>query len=250
MLVVIPQFSEHGSSPFAGRYSAVGTTPGGMLHTAVSDPTAFVEAAATWHKLAFIALLFVPFLGLWRLEPLILLGAAPDLALDLLSSKPEQSTIFYHYTAGIVPFIVAASVLGAARLRDPRRITNWVLGVVAAFSLISPLIYAASQIDRARSSNPVHAATAHALSLVPPNESVSASQSLGAYLSARRNISVFPSIARARWVVVGKIRGGEDDPAAFRATLARLKVSPGWRVVFASNGITVLKRRGDAPLPQ
>jgi hypothetical protein len=191
--------------------------------------------------------LLVPFLGLWRFEPLMLLGAAPDLALDLLSSKPEQSTIFYHYTAGIVPFVVAASVLGAARRKgNPARITHWVFAVVCCLAVISPLWTAASNVDRARSSNPVHAATRRALDLVPPHASVSASQSLGAYLSARRNISVFPNVKRAEWVAVGKLRDGEDNPKAFRATLVKLRHSPYWRVVFDSNGITVLERRAGA----
>ena len=61
----------------------------------------------------FLLLLLVPFLGLWLFEPLIFLGAVPDLVINLLSSKPEQTTIYYQYTAGIVPFVIAASVLGA-----------------------------------------------------------------------------------------------------------------------------------------
>ena len=65
VLVVIPHFAPDGFTPFAGRYAQVGSTPGGMLHTAVTDPAAFVQAVATWHKLFFVVLLFAPFLGLW-----------------------------------------------------------------------------------------------------------------------------------------------------------------------------------------
>ena len=51
----------------------------------------------------------------------MLVGAVPDLAINLLSRSPHRQTVFYQYTAGIIPFVVAASILGAARLRRGRR---------------------------------------------------------------------------------------------------------------------------------
>jgi uncharacterized membrane protein len=244
MLVVIPHFAEGGVSPFAGRYEAVGATPGGMLRTAATHPIAFVNTIATSHKLLFVVLLLAPLLGLWLFEPLILIGAVPDLVINLLSSKPEQTTIFYQYTAGIVPFVIAASVLGAARLRrDPRRISLVVLAIVLCMAIVSPLVYAGYNFDLARPSNPTHAATQHALSLVPPGVPVSASQTLGAYLSTRRYIAVFPNLRRAQWVVVGPLAKGYDDPRVFGAAFARLKSSPAWKLVYDSHGVSVFKRR-------
>jgi uncharacterized membrane protein len=244
MLVVIPHFAEGGVSPFAGRYEDVGATPGGMLRTALTDPIAFVDAVATWHKLLFVALLLLPFLGLWLFEPLILIGAVPDLVIDLLSSKPEQTTIFYQYTAGIVPFVIAASILGAARSkRDPRRISRCVLVIVACMAIVSPLFYSAYNLELARPSNPTHAAIRHALSLVPPGVPVSASQTLGGYLSTRRYVAVFPSLGQAEWVLVGRPAAGYDDPHVLKTSLAQLKSSSLWKLVYESNGISVLHRR-------
>jgi hypothetical protein len=173
-----------------------------------------------------------------------LIGVLPDLAINLLSSKPEQSTIFYQYAAGIVPFIVAASVLGTARLkRDPRRLSRSVLVVVACLSVISPLVYTGYHLHLARPSNPVHAASKHALSMIPPGVPVSASQTLGAYLSTRRFVAVFPNVQRAQWVAVGPIGTTYDNPRVFRAALARLKASPSWKLLYDSHGISVFKRR-------
>jgi uncharacterized membrane protein len=244
ILVVIPHFAQGGVSPFAGRYEDVGGTPGGMLHTALTDPIAFVDAIVTWHKLLFVVLLLLPFLGLWLFEPLILIGAVPDLVINLLSSKPEQTTIFYQYTAGIVPFVIAASVLGTARLkRDPRRISRCVLVIVACTAIVSPLFYSAYNLELARPSNPTHAAIRHALSLVPPGVPISASQTLGGYLSTRRYVAVFPSLGRAEWVLVGRPAAGYDDPHVLKTSLARLKSSSLWKLVYESNGISVLHRR-------
>src|SRR5262249_53814143 len=183
---VLTHYATAGVSSCAGRYEQVGYTPGGMLHTAVTDPVAFVNTVATWHKLFFVLLLFAPFLGLWLFEPLLLIGAVPDLAINLLSSKPEQTTIFYQYTAGIVPFVIAASVLGAGRLkRDPRRVLLCVVAIVGLLAIVSPLLYTAGLVGLAQPSNSVHAATKHALNLIPPDARVSASERVGAYLSTR-----------------------------------------------------------------
>jgi uncharacterized membrane protein len=244
ILVVIPHFAPGGVSPFAGRYEGVGSTPRGMLHTAATDPIAFVNAIATWHKVLFVLLLLVPFLGLWFFEPLILIGAVPDLVINLLSSKPEQTTIFYQYAAGIIPFVIAASVLGAGRMkRDPRRISLAVLTVVLCLAVISPLVYSGYNLELARASNPTHAATQHALSLVPAGVPVSASQTLGAYLSTRRYIAVFPHLRRAQWVVVGPLATGYDNPRVVHAAFARLKASPSWKLVYESHGVSVFTRR-------
>jgi uncharacterized membrane protein len=240
--VVIPHYALSGSSPFAGRYAEVGSTPTGMLRVAVTDPTVFVHQVATWHKLLFLALILLPFLGLWALEPLLLVGAIPDVVINLLSAKPEQTTIFYQYTAGIIPFVVAASVLGAARLRRRRFASPALLASCLCLAVVSPLAYSVSSIH-SRSSAEINA-TKDALRLIPPGVPVSASQTVGAYVSRRKSVAVFPIVGRANWVIVGRTATSIDDPVVFKRTLARLKSSPRWRVVFDSEGVSVLKRRG------
>jgi uncharacterized membrane protein len=241
MVVVIPHFAPSGTSPFAGRYENVGGTPGGMVKTLFTDPSAFGHQMLTGHKLVFVLLLLIPFLGLWALEPLVLIGAAPDLAINLLSSKSEQTTVFYQYTAGIAPFVVAASVLGAARLRRRRHAPTSLLAVVCCLAVLSPLVYTVVSIHT-RSSGEV-TAIRKALEIVPAKVPVSASQTLGAYVSTRRTVAVFPDVSRVDWALVGPVANGEDDPVVFRRSLGRLKSSPHWRTVFNSAGITVLQRR-------
>ena len=117
-LWVIPHFSPNGVEPVRrplhGRRR---DAAGGSRTSSFTDPMAFVHAVATGHKAVYLVLLLVPFLGLWLLEPLLFLGAVPDLAINLLSSNPNQTTVQFQYTAGIVPFVVAASIFGAARFK-------------------------------------------------------------------------------------------------------------------------------------
>jgi hypothetical protein len=110
-------------------------------------------------------------------------------------------------------------------------------------AFVSPLFFAGAGVSLAKASNPVHAATAQALSLIPNDARVSASQTLGGYLSERRFISVFPNVRNTEWVIVGPMAVGYDDPRQVTSALARLEASPTWRVLYASHGITVLRRR-------
>jgi hypothetical protein len=107
--------------------------------------------------------------------------------------------------------------------------------------IVSPLIYTVVSIHT-RSNSEV-TAIRKALEIVPANVPVSASQTLGAYVSTRKTVAVFPDVSRVDWALVGPVANGEDDPAVFRRSLARLKSNPHWRTVFSSAGITVLQRR-------
>lgn len=240
LAVVIPHLAPDGAQPFADRYSDVGGTPTGILHTVLSDPAAIVHQVATAHKLAFLLLVFVPFLGLWAREPLMLAGAVPDLVVNLLSARPEQTTIYYQYTAGITPFVVAASILGAARLRRRRFAAPALLAAVGCLAGVSPLIHTVSSMHIR--SHAELTATRTAVDLIPPGVAVSATNSLGAYVSTRRSVATFPDLGHARWVLVGPITPSED-PVPFRRTILRLRASANWTTVFNSPKVAVFERR-------
>jgi uncharacterized membrane protein len=241
LLWVIPHFSANGVDPFASRYRAVGATPGGMAHKLVTDPLAFVHAVATGHKALFVVMLFFPFLGLWALEPLLVLGAVPELVIDLLSSHGYQTSVAFQYTAGIGPFVVAASIFGAARLRHQAdRVSLWVLvatALVAAFSPINELGH-----DVRALGSPLVSAKAHALSLIPGGVPVSASDDLAGYLSERRYIYTFPSVGRSRWIVVD-IHDQTLQIPGFKRQVRTYEADKAWRHVYSSHGIMVLRRR-------
>lgn len=245
ILVVIPHYSPTGQSPFAGRYTAIGGTPGGIAHKLVTDPLAFVHALASWHKLVFVLLLLAPFLGLWALEPLLLLCTVPVFAIDLFSSEPLQTQIQGHYTAGILPFVLAAAIFGTGKLkRDPARVSFYALAGAAMLMVLSPLIPAGGDLAAARSSDPLHAAKSRALEKVPPHAPVAASQEIAGYLSARRFISIFPFTRGVTWIVVDTqdtSYGG--DEARFSRAVRRYERDPHWRIVYVSHGIAVLNKR-------
>jgi uncharacterized membrane protein len=241
-LWVIPHFSANGVDPFAGRYRAVGSTPQGMAHKLFTDPMAFAHAVATGHKALYLGLLLIPFLGLCLLEPLLMLGAVPDLAINLLSHKPDQTSINFHWTAGIVPFVVAASIFGASRFkRHAVSLSLWVMATAGAVAIWSPILLGARDLRAVGS--PLTSAKARAVGLIPGGVAVSATNQLGSRLSERRFIYTFPVVGRARWIVVDGRDPTEGDQGRLEGKVRSYESNLSWRVVFSSHGIAVLHKR-------
>jgi uncharacterized membrane protein len=239
--VVIPHYA-HGNLIFKVRYADIGGTPGGIAKTSVTDPVALIQQMATGHKLFFLILVFVPFLGFWAREPLMLVGALPDLAINLLSSNDKQTTIFYQYTAGIIPFVVAASVLGAAKMRKRRHAPPALLAVVCLLAILSPLVFTGSVLT-SRDADAVRAMK-RAVKLIPPDARVSASISLGGDVAQRRVLLNFPAVAGADWVIVGPTTQLDiDSRTALKPRIRELRASPHWQRVFSDSGVEVFKRR-------
>jgi uncharacterized membrane protein len=159
--------------------------------------------------------------------------------------------INYQYAAGIVPFVFAASIFGAARFkRQARRISLWVLALVACTAIYSPTLVLISDVPALGS--PVTAAQSHALGLIPKGAPVSASNLLGGYLSERRYISTFPYVARARWIIVDANDQSYGTKAQarssgiyldFKRTLRKYESDKDWRIVYSSHGVIVLQKR-------
>jgi uncharacterized membrane protein len=255
--VVIPHFNRAGTSSFFARYSEVGGSPGGIVHTAVTKPWRLVTTAVTGRGLGYLARLFVPLGLLALLAPILLLAAIPELAINLLSAATTQTSIRFHYTAGVIPILVAATVLGAAYLvrshpgrAVPLASAALVLAIASNYALGAiPLWRYLPGGQQAQA----HAAdvTGHdrlalrALRLIPKNAVVSATNTLGAHLSARRRILSFPVIQDARWVAADETSPGYADrlaPLPTAVQLSWLRRNPEWRLVFERDGILIFHR--------
>jgi uncharacterized membrane protein len=256
--VVIPHFNEGASSSFYGRYDEIGGSPSGILRTMVTDPGELFGVAFDERGLRYLAGLVLPLAGLCLFSPLVLV-AAPELAVNLLSSTPTQTSIHFHYTAGAIPALVAASVLGTAALERRRAgVAVPLAGLVVAATLVAnwrlgPLPFwrevAGGETLQAYASH-VSAhdrVAARAVDLVPDDAVVSATNSLGAHLSARRRVMSFPYLEDADWVAADQTQPGYGDrvaPLATAVRLARLRRSPFWELVFEEDGVLVFRRVG------
>jgi uncharacterized membrane protein len=256
--IVLPHFNDGGSSGFYARYGELGHSPGGILKTIVTDPGRVLSTVFDREGIHYLLDLFVPLLLLVVVSPLALVAAVPELGLNLLSATHTQSSIHHHYTAGLIPPLFVATVLGAARLtrsrpdlRVPLATALVVVMVVANFLLGAIPVWRdlpGGQTYRAYAS---HVATHDritddALRMIPDGAVVSATNSLGSHLSGRRRFLSFPYLHDAQWVAADETQPGYADrwdPPATAAALARLRRNPSWRLVFSEDGVLVFKRQ-------
>jgi len=251
--VIIPHFHSAGESDFYGRYSEVGGSAGGIAKTFFTHPGRIVHAAFGTRDLRYIVDLVAPLAGVCLLAPLVLVAAVPELGLNLLSATTTQTSIHFHYTAGLIPPLVVAAVLGARRLS---RRTVAVAAVVLLASLagnyrLGPIpgwrhVPGGSdfQATAARVTNHDRIAE-RALSLIPANEAVSATNTLGAHLSARRRVLSFPFVQDALWIAADETQPGYGDrfaPLPLAISLGALRRNPDWRLVFEQDGILLFHR--------
>ena len=257
--VVIPHFNRAGSSSFFSRYSEVGGSPGGILRTTVTHPWRLFTTGFTGRGLGYVARLALP-LGLAMLAaPVLLLAALPELAINLLSAAPAQTSIRFHYTAGLIPVLVAGAILGSAHLSRSRPgFARAVPTVAVVLALVSNYFLGAIPLWRYFPGGEQAQATAahvsehdriaaRALRLIPAGAVVSATNSLGGHLSARRRVLSFPFIQDATWIAADETSPGYADrlaPLPAAVQLSWLRRNPEWRLVFERDGILIFQRRG------
>lgn len=142
---VLKPLLAHGEAQYGDMYARWGRSPGAVAIHVITHPlpalAAFVttrgDAADTLAKHQYWLHVLLPLLGLPLVAPLGLLPALPVLAEHFLSSRIEQHSIVYQYTALTSPFLLVAAVDGFRRvaLRDagpPDRLPRRAIVVMAA----------------------------------------------------------------------------------------------------------------------
>ena len=257
LLAVVPAFSG-GSSAFYGFYEAVGGSPVGMLETAISDPMAIIRQLAERNVVLYVVALAAPLAGLFVLSPALAAVGLPQTALNALADPTGPIDPRQHYLAAILPFLLAATVLGIARLAPQAR--GPAALAVLFLSLAISLIFGpwaggrenAALWYQARLSEAHIAALDRAVALVPEGVPASTSNRVGARLVRRRYLYVLPEVGRAEWVVLDtQDRWLPDDElpvlaeqpmAVLRALRRRFQDDPGWAQVFSADGVYVFRR--------
>ena len=251
--VIIPHFNHGQSSDFYARYSEVGGSPGGIVKTALTHPGRLVHAAFTRRDLHYLLDLGWPLAFLFLLSPLVLVAALPELAINLLSAVPTQTSIHFHYTAGLIPPLVIGAIFGARRLG--RRafpvaaavlavalVGNYRLGPIPAWRNVPGGQRFQATAGRVTEHDRI---AARALKLIPTSAGVSATNSLGAHLSARARILSFPFTREATWIAADETQPGYADrfaPLETAEQLVWLRTNPEWKLVFEDDGVLVFRR--------
>jgi uncharacterized membrane protein len=252
--VVIPHFNHGQSSDFYSRYSEVGGSPGGIVKTLFTDPAQLVRAATTSRDLHYVLQLLWPLAFLPLLGPLVLVAALPELAINVLSAVPTQTSIHFHYTAGLIAPLFAAAIFGAKRVAHRRELVLAFAAVIVAFVAnykLGPIplwrnVPGGERFQAQAADIATHDRVAdRAVALIPSRAVVSTTNSIGAHLSARPRVLSFPFVQDAQWIVADETQPGYADrfaPLATAEQLVWLRRNPEWKLVFEDDGVLVFRR--------
>ncbi len=217
-LVVVPHFAAAGESAFESRYA---------------------EPSLERRDLAYVAALLLPLALVPVAAPLAALAALPEIGLNVLSATATQTSVMTHYAAVSIAALLAAAAFGVARLGAPSAYLAAVAALAGAV-LLGPLGRVEFRADE------YDAAARRAVTLIPDGAPASATNTLGAHLSARKRIFSFPVLEEAEWVAVDLRRLTYLDsllPQRSREPLRALVRDPRFERVFAEDGILVFRRR-------
>ena len=260
--VVIPRFNANAANEFLDRYEGGEGSLRSLATDLLAHPLRTARTALDPSGVGHLVKLLWPFGFTSLLSPLTLLISLPESLLNLLSNKPQQQSIAYHYVAGEAPFVIAAMVLGLRRLggwltrsrqsargaRSPRLYRGLAAAVVAVALLASLTVgpLSGARPGWGRAITPEHRAVIEeAFALVPDDAAVSADNALAAQLSERVKVDIFPVVDGDQYVVLDTPRFGERRQNA----LARLRANPRYELVFEREGVLVFRRIDETEAP-
>jgi uncharacterized membrane protein len=248
--VVQPIFNEGEGSRFYGRFETVGGSPLGILETVFTDPGVILSAITAAADLKYVVLLLIPTAFLALGQPVLLIAILPQLGINLMSDFWSTTQPMFQYVAAIIPAVVAATVITVGRFSMRWRVAAACAPLLAALVVLvavppvpggQAFVFGPSE-TQARTD-----AMREAVALVPSGAPVMATNRLGAHLSARRTVQLFPMQNDAQWAVVDtrdpwlQVAGEQEDAALFGKHLREFESDPTWRLVYDVQGVRVYR---------
>lgn len=207
-------------------------------------------------RVSYMQSLFMPLGYLSLLFPFWLFFAGADFALNLLSDKDELHQIFYHYTAIITPFVFLSAIYGVWVLQRikplEKRVKHWKVFLIPYILFFS--LYAAYQYGPLPGSlNPNDEMLAYPLQQknefakklaeIPVNNSVAASNELGAQLSHRQHIYTLGIDIRDADYVAFFMRNPDQSELEFNGNLIKqLKSDPNFELWYDRDGLLIYRK--------
>jgi uncharacterized membrane protein len=278
--VIIPHYSGGAISPFTARYAEIGGSPGAALRTLLVDPAAYLVPLNRPEVRSYGTTLLLGGAWLGLLAPELLLAGLPAVALNVLSSSPWMAAGRAHYSASLLPLVIAAAVVGAGRLmrRSPTPQppppcageggqalslprarghgdrTPGGRGLIPAILPMLVLVGAAWGYHRdgigplvadlrAPVVTPRDDLGRQLAESIPPAATVSASTGLYPHLSQRAGAYLFPTVRNADYILVDVTTPYPAEPGGVHQRIAELLSDGTYRLLTAEDGFVLFVRR-------
>ena len=242
-----------------GRYDYLGDSPAGMVQGLLTRPDVVWAQLQAADAVGYLLRLLWPTAFLALFDPLVALLALPSLAINLLADFPPMHEVHrLIYAAPVVPFILAAGVTGAGRVRAwvAQRRPHWNATITLTVALL-PL--GMTVVDQVRHGylpgmgnylhltvSDHHRRAASILAQIPPDAAVSAQDRLNPHVSGRTTVMIFPRVEEEIDTVWVDVTGPAwpQHPVDLAASLRDL-LDRNFGIAAAEDGYLLL-RRGEA----
>jgi uncharacterized membrane protein len=253
-----------GTSPQLAYYSHLGSSASEMVVTIVTRPLDTARLMFTQEKIGYLLLMLLPLALLSLRAPDVLLLAAPPLAMNLLSLRPFQITVREQYQALVIPGLILAAIVGAARLyrgmreegRGMKQLGHliphpWQMALLLLLALGTNLAYRNPVVTTVLyHETPERIAVMERMAaLVPPDAPLGATSFLAPQMMPRRFIyyvppdESFPPIERAAYLFLDT-RAAALQTERDRGLLEELRTSGRWEVIAEEQELLLLRRIG------
>ncbi len=259
---IIPYFSPSKTFQHFLGYSYLGFTLTDKIKTIFFNPQFVLENVLTPVKIGYIILLFLPVAYLSFLSSIILF-AFPTFFINLLSNTIQHNSIFFQYTASIIPFVFISAIYGFSKIKI-KNFSLLILFLSLFFSYYfgpSPLSksfwcknYQLGEFKTLNFNISCYLPTLHtsvlqkAIKIIPENSSISAQTQIAPHLINRKGLYLFPDIPKnTEYIIIDK-KGNIwpiVDRNEYMTIVQKLLLDKRWTIIFEEDGVVVL--RGKAP---
>lgn len=255
----IPQAS--GGEHFALSYyqeAQDGDSPSDLIKTMLFNPQKTITLITQESRLFYLHQLLLPVGYLPLLAPLFLIFTGPDLAINLLSAKPQLHQIFYQYTANITPFLFIATIFACQIILRKTKLSSFflvsylvIIGIWSAY-LYGPLP-GARYANLAMINRPAkhQEAIDKLISSIPQEAKVASSNGLGSHLSHREYIYTLPfGIKEADYILITRGDPNNSSSTDFADLVAQLKNNSQYEVIYDDGNVIAFRKRSFAHSPK
>ncbi|MFF4379172.1 DUF2079 domain-containing protein [Kitasatospora sp. NPDC001547] len=248
-----------GEPGYYWNYGSIGTDGGDALRNLLHDPFLLVQAAFDQPLKPLLLLWLFGTTLLLPLRSATVLCALPLLAERILSSNPNHWSIARHYDSLLWPILLTAAIEVLGRLsatgrpeRTVRRARRLGLGA-AGIALVAavPIGLLPLAVPSSWAPKTSEAALVRAAALIPDGASVEADNQIAPRLTARADVVLVDGTPRGREYVLtrGDKRSFPFKTDKEQAERIQLLLAHGYRQLWAEDGVVLLHREGDQPVP-
>jgi len=254
--VLVPCFQGEENYYYVIRYQYLGHSLGEIASTVITRPLYVLNHLLVPSKVDFVLRLLAP-VGLIPLAGFEVLALSlPTFAYLLLSDYREQHSIFFQYSAPLIPFIFFATAQGLSRLRSlpSGRSLPWQVALLVYVGVAGILAYQqygpgplGGQFHGDRYAQNVHTELGHqVIARIPKNASLSAQADLVPHVSQREEIYTFPNLHGAEYVWLDTTASPWPlDKGQYDRAVAQLRRNGLYELTFEDDGYMLFRRRSE-----